>query len=888
MQKLKQTLIKIALLSSSLAVLIAITAQPARAADFWTEVGLALVGLFVKIVGILVNLLKSMLLPLLTDLLETLFNSPNYLFVEEGSLIQTLWEGALGVANGFFLLALIIASVAIILRVNTGTYNIKKVLGGFIAAVVLSNLSLLIFRALLEAGQKLTDGAWLIFSRIGLNRDTTWEYIKALGSINVPIFGERPEAAVFVLIMVILIFWVLLKLALILIERIFWLFVMAVIAPVAFALGLLPTTQKLASSWWETTIKWILVFPLTIALVALSVALLQRGVGSAENLQNTFAEYQKISELAQDPKVLLLIAGMVVMYLAGTAGKMLKIGGPLSGAGIVATPGAMVSGAQKMRAQAYKGIADTITGKNLLGRQIGRRSRDVWNLAQAHPWGKQFEGLRISRRGGRSWKNPRNWFSNILARVANPTGEKARTEIERTKDIRRSALDAYISDAKGAIEPLNKAAQAGYGKDWNALDDAERELIIEKRPGLKRNSWEIKEIGKQVAWRASQAIKDMPSFMTPNIDDIVQDVNEMYEKPGGKINTEKIRDGKIRKAIENMAKIMADAGKAGPKGQAARVALGTPAAEGGVLEAKKELIKRGVYQERQFAEGPVGKGEKDKSKEAAYEFFGGSATEAGKESGDIQADVDNAYNSVAQIAEAAPDVDTDELLDAIDSFKTELAKSGKTPAAAQATLNAKLSELGITDAGQQSQIATAAGSMSPAAITTLRQLVATERLEGITLSRLVRAVRKLQTNVRFGLSNTDIDTNSPTGRSVNMAIQGAIEAEVKGQGTANPTVVQQQANERISNTASTLNEALIEQSAAKPDVKGRNVQLNTIADAGLQTQINNLFDNVNLGVKLRGNDGNIGTASIKEVLQHIQLIQKNTQQNLGGPSGTTS
>ena len=372
----KQKIIKFLLLLSPIAWLVSLSTPAKAGATEWFANALG--NVVADIVSVIVNLIAELLFPLLNSILSLALDKKNYL-MEQDTVVQTIWEGSLTVANSLFLLALIIASVAIILRLNTGIYNIKKVLGGFIMAVVLSNFSLLIVRALIEIGDNLQIAVQFMFQPLGITESIVNSYVQALSNLRAPVLGANVEDAILVLITMALIFCVMLKLAMVLLERIFWIFLLAVAAPIVFAISLLPTTQKLAAQWWEKLIKWILVFPLTYALLTIAILMIDQamqifGQGSGSNisadaLSDVLTDAGYIVDLSNNPAILFFICGLAILYLSGTTNKMLKID-ESSISGAVSTPQKMVSGGISAGKKAWKGAADTATGKNLAGKAL--------------------------------------------------------------------------------------------------------------------------------------------------------------------------------------------------------------------------------------------------------------------------------------------------------------------------------------------------------------------------------------------------------------------------------------------------------------------------------------------------------------------------------------
>ena len=474
-------------------ILAAVGAVATTGAVLWVNslggLGEAFVKLLVDIVNTLVAVILAVLMPIIMTVYQNVLEYPDYLLGLDVT-IQT-WSLILAVANGFFLLALLIASIAIILRINTGVYNIKKFLGGFIAAVILSNLSLLIVRALVGIGN-------MLYSIIQKSFNTN-EVIEKLFDSGV--VAEIPKAttgdlvgALFMLIFVILIFFIILKITLILVERMLWIFLLALVAPIAFALGLLPVTQKLVSQWWEALIKWILVLPLTFGLIALGTVVMTGGSGDIDKLMHDLLH---VDPNALEPgKIIPIIGGLALLYLAGTAGKMLKVGGALSG--IVGENAFQGVG------RLYKGIAGTFTGKGLAGKALygtGKIARGTYDRGKR----EVIAGAVPESLGGKWLKEKVTtaqaaWDANTLL---NPKARKDKQEADNKRAI---AFETFSQDAQrinNYLDPLDTAAQIKHpGKDWYDLDSEEQTNLLAANPNLKANKKQLGDAYGTMMWRA--------------------------------------------------------------------------------------------------------------------------------------------------------------------------------------------------------------------------------------------------------------------------------------------------------------------------------------------------------------------------------------------------
>jgi len=396
-------------------------------------------------------------------------------------------------------------------------------------------------QALLEIGEALRQAAYSIFASLGATKDIVSKYIglqpltpggndyEGLMGIKVPIIGGDLNESIVSLIVLILIFWILLKLTLLLVERMFWLFILAIIAPIVFALSLLPTTQKFASQWWENVIKWILVFPLTIALISLSVTILRAmpSTDTPQKLTAALSGFDSLETLVVNPDILLLIAGLVVLYLAGTVNKMLKIGGSLSG--LVATPGVMIATGKKAWAGAYKPVADTATGKTWVGKQMGKAGRRGYDVALGTKPGQKFEGWRQAQKG---------W----VGRVVNPRGEKARLEAGRGIAVRQEQTNILLQRSKRSKEQLDRKAGEHYGINWDALSSDEKSNL-ERNRNIKLLSQSRNEDRDAAGFFIGKAANEIPI-------DQVDPITSLEKKA-----TEGNNYGKRAEAVHNIRRI---------------------------------------------------------------------------------------------------------------------------------------------------------------------------------------------------------------------------------------------------------------------------------------------------------------------------------------------
>lgn len=460
--KQKQTLLKVLLLTPVLVGLLSF-ATPANAdtaIPAWARIigylGEGLGHLIGTILGLITFAITNIAFPFCYLMIDSLIENAGMFLsgkeyeggVNPAEITQQIWSFSLGIANGIFLLALIIVSVAIILRIDTKIYNIKKILGGLITAIILSNISLLIVKTALAIGDQLMIAATsLLGSTPGAPSDLLLGIYKSVSSdVNI-ITSSVPAKMVFIIASLLLL-GIMLKLVFVLFQRMIWIFFLLISAPVAFALSILPTTQEYNKKWWEALLKWVLVLPLIMLALTIAKKVIDSAGGVGPLLSWTPPD--SASKDTLDPRLLITIAGLVIMYYAGQVDKLIKLGA------------VSVSGAYQ---GISKGISDTIGGKNIPGKIGSAAGRAGYRVAMGTKGGRKLEGKRLSQKG-------------LWGRIVNPKGEKGRVDTERVRKIRESQVDALLDRTianKAKLAPLEEAKKQGNyydKKQYKRLNDS--------------------------------------------------------------------------------------------------------------------------------------------------------------------------------------------------------------------------------------------------------------------------------------------------------------------------------------------------------------------------------------------------------------------------------
>ncbi len=172
----------------------------------------------------------------------------------------------LNLANAFYVLIFLIIIFANSFSIGLDSYALKKMVPRLVAAIILSQFAYLIAGAIVEVGNILGAGVQGFFSALGASGADggAAQLTTALASVG----------AIFLVISMIVIAIVALIVVLgILALRMAMLYVLVLVAPLAFAAKVLPNTEKLFKTWWTNLIKLVMMYPIIVAIVYGSAAI---------------------------------------------------------------------------------------------------------------------------------------------------------------------------------------------------------------------------------------------------------------------------------------------------------------------------------------------------------------------------------------------------------------------------------------------------------------------------------------------------------------------------------------------------------------------------------------------------------------------------------------
>jgi len=231
---------------------------------------MGMIKLFASLTGIFVSLL------VVVARYNTFLNAP---VVEQG------WPIVRDLMNMVFIIGLLMISAGTVLRLQNYRYN--QLLGKLIMMAFLVNFSKFIAVFLLQFGQVVMltfinafrDVAFGNFSHMfGLDAVLNFANSDALTQAN----DSNKGLSVFVtllagLIMMLVAFVVMLAITVILFVRIIALWLLIILSPLAYALRVLPQTEKYASQWWSEFTKYVVVGPVLAFFLWIALALVGSG-----------------------------------------------------------------------------------------------------------------------------------------------------------------------------------------------------------------------------------------------------------------------------------------------------------------------------------------------------------------------------------------------------------------------------------------------------------------------------------------------------------------------------------------------------------------------------------------------------------------------------------
>lgn len=513
----------------------------------------------------------SWLLSLSAFLLDWAFGLEKFTDV---NIVQDGWAITRGLANMFFILILMIIAFATILRLET--YGMKSLLPKLIIAALLINFSLIFCGAIIDFSQILShffldplkaEGQGdSLSARVaeGLNIVKVYEGkedIKIGDAILSPL--NILIGIIFGVVVILIAALVLAMAAFFLIVRVIALWILIVLAPIAWLLWILPATRSLWNQWWKNFLKWTFFAPIYGFFFYLAIITIIGKPGQTEGFLSGMASDIELGENENFADALFSSQELILQYIF--------LIGLLFGGLIVAQKLGVLgaSGIINMTKKAGVGVSKW-TGRKAQraayrpADYIGRKLDRAGGWMQRTKFGKGIgfatgglgfaasKGLRESGRGLAALnERERAAFTKEEERHKNKTSDHLK-QMYKTVDGRGKAAIGKILADRGDLKADDKfkftdkdiEKSVVLAKKYNQQKD-----IIKARPDLARFVKEPNQTDKESINEAVSklSVKDMEKIKI-----------ESFEQEGKTDEGEKVKDV-IIEAFENQIAKRADA-----------------------------------------------------------------------------------------------------------------------------------------------------------------------------------------------------------------------------------------------------------------------------------------------------------------------------------------
>jgi hypothetical protein len=277
-----------------------ICGHPSSGVDIAIDVGARIITAPITAIAFAINFFLGVGIGLAGYILEWAINS-RIPYVTAPATFTGTWPITFGwgivrdFANMGFALGIAIIAIATILRLET--YGMRQLLWKLILAAILVNFSLVIMGVIVDAANLIMNFfiqplvgfqgvetsaklSWNLLTKSGATKlmeaptATTGELVSAaIGGFAANVV-QIIVAALFSVIFMLVLFIVMVALAIMMVLRRVIIWVLAIIAPLAFLFWVFPGTRKYWTEWWDVFLRWTIFGPAAIFFIYLSVTII--------------------------------------------------------------------------------------------------------------------------------------------------------------------------------------------------------------------------------------------------------------------------------------------------------------------------------------------------------------------------------------------------------------------------------------------------------------------------------------------------------------------------------------------------------------------------------------------------------------------------------------
>lgn len=363
------------------------------------------------------------------------------------------WNIFRNIANVFLIIVLLIIIFSQLTGYGIDNYGVKKMLPRLIAMAIIINLSYIICELAVDLSNILGTGLYELFKGIGtsINPETAGQdtativggLLGLLGSTSVPVAGAVVggiAAGGGVMIVISLVLLLLVALVAVIIVflmlgvRMAIIVLFVAIAPVAFALYILPNTQNLFKKYWKVAEAALVVFPICGAVCGASFII--RAILLGNEIDGVVPVVSSLVAICMPFLPFFLLPNL----LRGVLGGLGAIGGVLSGIG-----NGLRRGTQSLGDTVKTGVRNSEGFKNAANRRAENRQ---FRWAEHH----RNSSDAATRRKAQTLLNERTQQraqDSVGVMDLDPATAQRRAEAARDAQEYKAAQDQY----------------AGYGRD---------------------------------------------------------------------------------------------------------------------------------------------------------------------------------------------------------------------------------------------------------------------------------------------------------------------------------------------------------------------------------------------------------------------------------------
>lgn len=423
---------------------------------------------------------KDVIEPIYTNIITPLLTTQP---IAGNAPLQAVWRAFLNIADIFFVIAFMVIIFGSALSLDIDAYTVKKALPRLVMAAIFIQFSYFVCEVIVDAGNILGHGLLdLIFTalhnaKVDTGGGVGWN--GAIGAVGTGVIvgGAAIAGAIAGFSLLILLVGVVVSIVTFLITlvmRQMLIYMLVVLAPIAFVAWILPNTEKYFKMWYQNFIKLVMMYPL-IALLLGAGYIMQAAVGHGE-----------ANGVAQ---LIAILAPTITFFMMPATFKM--AGGVMGAAG-----GAIAKIGGRARKGAVEGTKGALDNSAKLKQRRADKRTDWINKAQGEGFGARY----AQRRLGMGWASTPLAVNQINAMAAEEEKKRLEGASRQVRDLDRhqwrqlaQGKNLEIKDADGntiktiqATEDIQRASidKLAQARDTDGLEEVQTALYQSGQQGL--------------------------------------------------------------------------------------------------------------------------------------------------------------------------------------------------------------------------------------------------------------------------------------------------------------------------------------------------------------------------------------------------------------------